>query len=121
MCDPATSAISGAQYTGTVSSGNSTTFNRADSAGPNVPLKKSYSRFAVCAYCCATSACAGVVYTLMFADPITAVGALNLAATIVPGNPDGSQCTGHVSPPLSPWRSLTGAPVAPEPITVYPV
>src|ERR1700752_903631 len=121
MCDPATSAISGAQYTGTVSSGNSTTFSLADSAGPNVPLKKSYSRFAVCAYCCATSACAGVVYTLMFADPITAVGALNFAETIFPGTPDRPHLTCKVPPPLPPLLSLTGPPVAPEPITVYPV
>src|ERR1700748_2561223 len=117
MCDPATSAISGAQYTGSVSSGSSITFSLADSAGPKVPLKKSYSRFAVCAYCCATSACAGVVYTLMFADPITAVGGLYFAATIVPGKPERSQLHCHVWPP----RSVCGTPGEPEPSTSYPV
>src|ERR1700748_2589354 len=109
MCDPATSAISGAQYTGTVSSGSSITFSRADSAGPNVPLKKSYSRFAVCAYCWATLWCAGVVYTLIFAAPITAVGGGNFAAIIVPGKPERSQLNCHVSPPFS----ACGAPVNP--------
>src|SRR5581483_5900695 len=98
------------------------TFNRADSAGPNVPLKKSYSRLAACANCCVGLLCAvcpdwadplagAVVYSLMFAWPMTAVGSLNFAATIVPGKPGRSQLNCQTSPP----RCACGAPVEPDP------